>query len=146
MSRRLDARTLGWLNRALNHEMSAVQQYLAQSVLARLQGNDALAKQLRKEGMEELEHATRLMERLILEGVAPRLGNLPPPRLSRDAEEMLAADRQLELGAVAMYEAAAIHAERVHDEPCARLFKELLKEEAAHADELAHVKTDEVKR
>ena len=64
----VDPRTLGWLARALTHEMGAVQQYLAQSVLARLWGDEALAAKLRREAEEELGHAERLMERLILLG------------------------------------------------------------------------------
>jgi len=79
----VDPRTLGWLSRALTHEMSAVQQYLAQSVLARLWGDYALSSQLRREAVEELQHAERLMERLIILGVAPSAGNLPPARLGR---------------------------------------------------------------
>ncbi|APZ43500.1 ferritin-like domain-containing protein [Acidihalobacter ferrooxydans] len=136
MNRRVDPRTLGWLNRALNHEMSAVQQYLAQSVLARLQGDEALATQLREECREELDHAARLMERLLLDGVAPQAGTLPPARVSRDKAQMLAADRQLELNAVALYESAAAHARRVRDPVCSQLFTELLAEEAAHVREL----------
>jgi hypothetical protein len=47
----VDPRTLGWLSRALTHEMSAVQQYLAQSVLARLWGDESIGdKHLRQRG------------------------------------------------------------------------------------------------
>ena len=45
----VDPRTLGWLSRALTHEMSAGQQYLAQSVLSRLWGDEALSSKLRSE-------------------------------------------------------------------------------------------------
>jgi hypothetical protein len=48
----VDPRTLGWLSRALTHEMSAVQQYLAQSVLARLVGRRGIGgKHLRHEAI-----------------------------------------------------------------------------------------------
>ena len=67
-----DPRTLGWLNRALNHELSAVQQYQAQSVLARIWGEAPLSEQLQREVVEELRHAQRLMEHLIVLGVAPQ--------------------------------------------------------------------------
>jgi len=136
MNRRVDSRTLGWLNRALNHEMSAVQQYLAQSVLARLQGDDALSRQLHEECLAELDHASRLMQRLLLDGVAPQAGTLPPARVSRDKERMLEANRQLELNAVALYEAAAVHAQRVRDPVCTQLFTQLMAEEAEHVREL----------
>lgn len=132
----VDPRTLGWLSRALTHEMTAVQQYLAQSVLARLWGDYALSSQLRREAVEELQHAERLMERLIVLGIAPSAGNLPPARLGRTVEEMLAADRVLEVDAVRLYEQAVTHAERMRDADCAALLKGILAEEIAHVQEL----------
>lgn len=131
-----DPRTLGWLARAFSHEMRAVQQYLAQNVLARLWGDDALADKLRQEAVEELGHAERLMERLILLGVAPAAGNLPPARLGRAAQDLLAADRELEIDAVHLYQAAAAHARRMRDADSAALFETLLGEELAHVHEL----------
>jgi bacterioferritin len=132
----VDPRTLGWLARALTHEMSAVQQYLAQSVLARLWGDEALAGQLRHEAIEELEHAERLMERLILVGVAPSAGNLPPARLGRSVEDLLAADRRLEVDAVRLYQEAAAHARRMRDTESATLLEDILGEELSHVQAL----------
>lgn len=132
----VDPRTLGWLSRALTHEMAAVQQYLAQSVLARLWGDYALSSQLRREAVEELQHAERLMERLIVLGIAPSAGNLPPARLGRTVEEMVAADRVLEVDAVRLYEQAVLHAERMRDADSAALLKGILAEEIAHVREL----------
>jgi bacterioferritin len=131
-----DPRTLGWLARALTHEMSAVQQYLAQSVLARLWGDEALARHLREEAIEELEHAERLMERLILLGVAPSAGNLPPARLGRSVGELLASDRRLEVDAVRLYQEAAAHARRMRDAEGAALLEDILGEEVAHVQAL----------
>lgn len=132
----VDPRTLGWLARALTHEMSAVQQYLAQSVLARLWGNPELAAHLRHEAIEELEHAERLMERLIVLGVAPSAGNLPPARLGRSVEDLLASDRQLEVDAVRLYDQAVVHARRMRDGDSAALLEDILREELAHVQEL----------
>lgn len=132
----VDPRTLGWLSRALSHEMGAVQQYLAQSVLARLWGDYALASQLRREAVEEMQHAERLMERLILLGVAPSAGSLPPARLGRTVDEMLAADRVLEVDAVRLYEEALAHARRMRDADSASLLEGILAEELAHVREL----------
>jgi len=131
-----DPRTLGWLARALTHEMSAVQQYLAQSVLARLWGDTQLAEHLRHEAVEELGHAERLMEKLILMGVAPNAGNLPPARLGRTPEALLAADRQLEVDAVRLYQMALAHAQRMRDTDCATLLEDILSEEMAHVYEI----------
>jgi bacterioferritin len=132
----VDPRTLGWLARALTHEMSAVQQYLAQSVLARLWGDVALAAQLRGEAIEELEHAERLMERLIQIGAAPSAGNLPPARLGRTVDDLLASDRRLEVDAVRLYQEALAHARRMRDADSAALLEDILGEEMAHVREL----------
>ncbi|MCS6786560.1 MAG: ferritin-like domain-containing protein [Thiobacillaceae bacterium] len=132
----VDPRTLGWLARALNHELRALQQYLAQSVLARLWGDRELAAKLRHEAFDELEHAERLMERLILLGVAPSAGNLTPSRLGRSREELLAADRQLEADAVRLYQEAAMQARRARDFDTAALLEAILAEERAHVEQL----------
>ncbi|MEW6693526.1 Bacterioferritin [Tepidimonas thermarum] len=127
-----DARVLGWLTRALQHEMTAVQQYLAQSVLARLTGHGELAQRLHEEAMEELAHAERLMQRLIELGVAPAAGTVPPARLGRGVADFATLNRQLEQTAVVLYQDAADHARRVRDAASEALFRELAAEEAAH--------------
>jgi len=132
----VDPRTLGWLSRALTHEMSAVQQYLAQSVLARLWGDEALSSKLRSEAVEELGHAERLMERLIVLGVAPSAGNLPPSRLGRSVDELLAADRKLEVEAVRLYQEAVAHAQRMRDSDGASLLADILAEEMEHVQDI----------
>lgn len=137
-----DPRTLGWLARALTHEMSAVQQYLAQSVLARLWGDEALAAKLRREADEEMEHAERLMERLILLGVAPGAGHLPPARLGRSVEELLAADRTLEVDAVRLYQEAVAHARRMRDGDSAALLENILSAELEHVQQLDGMLTE----
>jgi len=132
----VDPRTLGWLGRALNHEMAAVQQYLAQSVLARLWGDAALAQRLHAEALEELGHASRLIEHQIRLGVAPCAGQLPVARLGQRAEELLGHDRQLEANAVQLYDNALVHARRQRDEQTAALFEHLLREEHEHFEKL----------
>lgn len=132
----VDPRTLGWLSRALTHEMRAVQQYLAQSVLARLRGDESLAIKLRHEAVEEMVHAERLMEQLLLFGVAPSAGNLPPARLGRTNADMLAADRELEVDAVRLYQEALAHAQRMRDTGTAALLADILSEEMAHVQDI----------
>lgn len=141
----VDPRTLGWLSRALTHEMSAVQQYLAQSVLVRLWGDDALADELRAEAVEELKHAERLMERLIVLGVAPSAGNLAPARLARSADLLLAADRVIEVDAVRIYQEALAHVERMRDADTASLLSSILSEEMMHVQALDQVMNGKVK-
>ena len=128
--------TLGWLNRALSHEISAVQQYQAQSVLAKMWGETSLASYLKQEAVGELIHAERLMERLIMLGVAPNASALAPARLGRTVDELLLANRQLELDAVHIYQQAVLHANRVRDVGFASLMNSILDEERDHLTEL----------
>ena len=131
-----DPRTLGWLNRALAHELSAVQQLLAQSVLARRWGDEALSKGLRHEATEELAHAELLMERLILMGVSPAAQPLSVARLGRNADELLLANRGLELEAIRIYKEALLNANRVRDTETASLMASILDEEKQHLVQL----------
>ena len=91
---------------------------------------------MRREAVEELGHAERLMERLILLGVAPSSGNLPPARLGRSVGDLLSADRVLEVDAVRLYEEALAHARRMRDADNAALLDSILAEEVAHVREL----------
>ena len=127
-----DPRTLGWLNRALHHELSAVQQYQAQSVLARIWGEARLSEKLQREVSEELRHAQRLMEYLIVLGVTPNAGNLLPARLGRTVDQLLMANHQMELDAIRLYQEALIHANRVRDRVFSDLIQSILADEKMH--------------
>lgn len=133
-----DPRTLGWLNRALNHELSAVQQYQAHIVLARFWGEDAMADRWQSEAVEELQHAQRLMAHLIRLGVAPSAGSLIPARLGRTVAQLCLANQQMELEAVDLYQAALLHAQRVRDGEVALLMQSLLDEETEHLMNVNH--------
>ncbi len=127
-----DPRTLGWLQRALAHELGAVQQYVAQAELAGLWGEVALADELRQEAHQELAHAQGLMQRLIALGATPSAGALAPARLGRNPAELWAANQGLEREAVRLYEQAWQHAQRVRDPDTATLLHGILQDEAAH--------------
>ncbi|MBS3910654.1 MAG: ferritin [Hydrogenophaga sp.] len=139
-----DPRTLGWLSRALTHELGAVQQYLAQSALARLWGEVQLAGHLQREAAEELGHVERLMERLILLGVAPSASGLAPARLGRTVEQLLLANRQMECDAVRLYQEALWHATRVRDGDVADLMRSILEEEMAHLADIEHLMKEQM--
>jgi len=113
-----------------------VQQLLAQSVLARRWGDEALSKGLRHEATEELAHAELLMERLILMGVSPAAQPLSVARLGRNADELLLANRGLELEAIRIYKEALLHANRVRDTETASLMASILDEEKQHLVQL----------
>ena len=64
-----DAKVVEFLNKALRHELTAVNQYWLHYRLLDNWGYKDLAKQWRKESIEEMEHADKLVVRIIfLEG------------------------------------------------------------------------------
>ena len=132
----MDPRLLGYLNRALGHEMAAVQQYMAQSRLCDLWQLADFCSHFHQDVIEELGHVASLTEALLKLGAAPNATQLPPVRLGRSLEEMLAIDRVLEVEAVRLYEEAAAYCVRVRDAEHHALFQQILHDELEHLREL----------
>lgn len=132
----MNPKLTGYLSRALSHEMRAVQQYLAQSVLCDMWGLAEAASKLRSESEEELEHAQRLIRHMLGLGLLPNGTQLPPVRAGRTLREMLAADWQLESDAIRLYAEASRYSARIRDDAASQLFTDLLQEEQRHLESL----------
>lgn len=131
-----NARLMGYLMRALNHEMAAVQQYLTQSALTGLWGMTVHSEQFRSEAEEELEHVERLTRHMLRLGIFSSGTLLPPARSGRTLEEMLLIDRNLEIEAIRMYEEAAHYCARMRDGETRDLFAGLMRDELEHLKKL----------
>lgn len=131
-------RLAGYLTQALEHELSVVQQYLTQSCLCRLWGEDGLADY----SDEEQGHAGKLICHLLSLGLAPNGTRLKPVRPGRELGEMLWLDRQWEQDAVRLYQDALLYAQRCRDATAAALFAELLADEEGHLAELERMLKD----
>ena len=133
----IDPRLLGYLNRALGHEMAAVQQYMAQSRLCDLWQMARYCAHFREDVTEEIGHVQILIDALVKLGAAPNATQLPPVRLGRSLVEMIAIDRGLEVEAIRLYEEAAAYCGRVRDFAHHALFTGILRDELQHLEELA---------
>jgi len=131
-----DPRLRGHLTRALSHELAAVQQYLMQAKLVGLWGMVEMSAQICKDVQEELIHAERLMERMIVLGIPSNATQLPPARTGRNVEEMWQINRLLEIEAVRLYEEGSQYCARIRDTETQLLFDEILQEEMGHLGEL----------
>ncbi|WP_018174425.1 bacterioferritin [Thioalkalivibrio sp. ALJ9] len=131
-----DPRIVGYLNRAVAHELSAVQQYLAQARLTAMWGMSDVSECLRRDAQEELDHADRFMTRMFHHGVAPNGSQLAPVRLGRSMAELLERNRELEMEAVRLYDEAAVYCRRVGAVADAELFEGILEEELEHVREI----------
>jgi len=131
-----DPRLSGYLSRALSHEMAAVQQYLLQAKLTGMWGLSAQSTKFRNDVSEELVHAERLMERMLILGIPCNATQLPPIRPGRTLEEMLHIDRGLEIEAIRLYEEAAHYCGRRQDVETQALMQAILEDELGHLREL----------
>ncbi len=128
-----DQRVLGYLGRGLSLELSAVQLYTTQARLVDTWGLAEVAGKLSAEASEELEHAERIISRMLALGVAPNASQLRPVNLGRDLRELLEHDHAFEEELVTLYSEACNHCRRIGDQDNRLFFEALLAEEQAHA-------------
>jgi len=129
-------RVLGYLGRALTLEYSAVQQYMTQTSLVALWGQAEAADRFRRETVEELRHAERIIERMLTLGVAPAASQLRPVRTGSDLYQLLHQDLELEEDLVLLYDEAARFCTVVRDESNGSFFRDLCEEERQHGEDL----------
>jgi bacterioferritin len=131
-----EPKVIEYLNAALRHELTAVNQYWLHYRLLDNWGYKALAKKWRKESIEEMQHADDLTVRIIfLEGF-PNMQVLDPLHIGQTVKEVLDCDLRAELTARALYEEAATHCHAVKDYVTRDLFEKLMHDEEEHIDYL----------
>jgi bacterioferritin len=129
-----DAKVIDYLNKGLRSELTAINQYWLHYRLLDNWGLKDLAKQWRKESIEEMNHADRFTDRILfLEGF-PNMQVLDPLRIGQDVKEILECDLAAEISARALYEEAAAHCDKVKDYVSRELFIGLMKDEEHHID------------
>ena len=129
-----DPGVLEYLNKALRHELTAVNQYWLHFRLLENWGFRDLGKQWRKELIEEMQHADKLIERIIFLDGFPNLQVLDPLHIGQNVKEVLDCDLVAELHARALYEEAATHCHSVKDYVSRDLFEKLMHDEEEHID------------
>jgi bacterioferritin len=129
-----NADIIQWLNRQLQHELTAINQYFLHARMYKSWGFNSLGKKEYEESIEEMKHADSLIERILfLEGL-PNLQDLGKLMIGERAEECVQGDLQLELmsretlvGAIAACETAKDYASR-------ELFGDILEDTEEHID------------
>ena len=129
-----DARVIEYLNRGLRHELAAINQYWLHYRLLDNWGYRALAKAWRKESIEEMQHADKLVVRILfLEGL-PNLQYIAPLMIGQTLKEVLECDLKGEYNARDLYTRARGICRTHEDLVSMQLFEDLLKDEESHID------------
>ena len=129
-----DPKVIELLNEALKAELTAINQYWLHYRMLDNWGVKRLAEFERHESIDEMKHADRFSERiLVLEGL-PNFQALGRLRIGESVEEILKADLEAEYEAVAMYRNGVTFCEKAKDYVSRDLFAEVLRDEEGHVD------------
>lgn len=129
-----DAKVIEYLNAALRSELTAVSQYWLHYRLQEDWGYGKIAGKSRAELIEEMNHADRLIQRIIFLEGHPNLQKLDPLRIGQNIKETLEADLAGEHDARTLYIEARDHCEKVGDYVSKALFEDLIADEEGHID------------
>ncbi len=129
-----DPKVIEYLNKSLRHELTAVSQYWLHYRLQQDWGLGHMATKSRKESIEEMEHADKLIERILFLEGHPNLQKLDPLRIGQSPKETLECDLAAELDARALYVEARDCCREAGDYVSMSLFEELLRDEESHID------------
>ncbi|EPX80279.1 bacterioferritin [Litoreibacter arenae] len=129
-----DKKVIEYLNGALRSELTAVSQYWLHYRLQEDWGLGHMAKKSREESIEEMNHADKLIARILLLGGHPNLQKLDPLRIGQTPKETLECDLAAEQDAQKYYKEARKYCEEAGDYVTKNIFEELLTDEEGHID------------
>ncbi|XWN34282.1 MAG: bacterioferritin [Devosia sp.] len=129
-----NARVIERLNEALFLELGAVNQYWLHYRLLDDWGLQKLAAKEREESIEEMNHADKIIERIIFLEGHPNLQTLAPLRIGTNVREVLDADLAGEYEARTSYSKSRDICREEKDYVTMKLFEDLLADEEGHID------------
>lgn len=131
-----DAKVIDALNEILTAELTAINQYYIHAKMCENWGYKRLYAWKRKESIEEMRDADKIIERILyLEGV-PNMQRYNPVRVGEDPIEQHTLDLALETAAIERLNKAIKLCRDVGDNGTAELLEDILKGEEHAANEL----------
>ena len=129
-----DAKVLDYLNKSLRHELTAVSQYWLHFRMLEDWGFTKLAKHERAESIEEMQHADKLVARILFLEGHPNMQTLDPLMIGENIKEVLECDLKAEHSARKLYKEAREACSKAGDYVSMKLFEDLLQDEEGHID------------
>lgn len=121
---------------ALKAELTAINQYFLHAKMNENWGYLRLAAHYRKESIEEMAHAEKLMNRILFLDGTPNMTDIGPIRIGANVKAQLDNDLTLEMAAVKHLNAAIKDSRELGDNASRALFEEILIDEEEHVDYL----------
>ena len=129
-----DKDVIGMLNEALKLELGAVNQYWLHYRLLDDWGYGKLAKKERAESIEEMQHADKIIARIIFLEGHPNLQTVAALTIGQNVKEVLECDLKGEYIAKEHYMKGRELCRKKDDYISMQLFEELLNDEEGHID------------
>jgi bacterioferritin len=121
------------LNMALREELTAINQYFLHAEMMHSWGYHRIGDYIKKQSIDEMKHAEKLIERLLFLDATPKMEYLDL-NIGPNVRAQLESDLKLEEKAVEMYNNAIKVSREAGDDASRELFTLLLKDEEAHTD------------
>lgn len=121
------------LNLALREELTAINQYFLHAEMCHAWGYRKIGDFIRKQSIDEMRHAEKLIERLLFLDSTPKMEYLDLS-VGPTVRAQLEADHALEERAIEMYNTAITVSREAGDDVSRELFSLLLKDEELHID------------
>src|SRR5919198_3007948 len=128
-----NAKVIDHLNEALREELTAINQYFLHAEMCHNWGYHRLGDYIKKQSIDEMKHAEKLIERLLFLDATPKMEYLDL-NVGNSVRAQLDADHKLEQKAIAMYNKAIQVSRDNGDDTSRDLFSKLLKDEEDHTD------------
>ena len=129
-----DKHVIKHLNNALKGELTAINQYFLHAKMLEDWGVSKLAAHEKAESIEEMVHAEKLIDRILLLEGLPNMSDLKTINIGENVEEIIKSDMKLEENGIKGYREGIAVAEKAGDYTTADLFKAILAEEEEHLD------------
>ena len=131
-----DKKAIQFLNKQLTNELTAVNQYFLHARMYKNWGLKKIADHEYHESIEEMKHADRLIERVLMLDGLPNMQSLGKLLIGSNAIETLHGDLKMELTGQANLKEAIAHCESVRDFVSRDLFADILEDTEEHIDHL----------
>jgi len=130
-----DPAVLAALNTALKGELTAINQYFLHARMLDNWGFVKRGKAEYEESLEEMKHADKLIQRILLLDGLPNLQDLGKLYIGENLKEVIECDLRLELEGIAHYRKAIEICEQAKDYVSRDLLVEILEDEEHHQDQ-----------